>query len=131
MAKKINIDDLEIAIEDLLDDYSDEIYFLTDEGLNEAENVLIENLKEASPKSPPSVKGSGKFAKSWKGKGKKYKLRRYVGNTKMVEGKKGPIPLSNILEYSTIRGKPFIKKTYEESIPAMREAIIKTIERKG
>lgn len=125
MAKKINIDDLEIAIEDLLDDYSDEIYFLTDEGLNEAENVLIENLKEASPKD------SGKFAKSWKGKGKKYKLRRYVGNTKMVEGKKGPIPLSNILEYSTIRGKPFIKKTYEESIPAMREAIIKTIERKG
>lgn len=125
MAKKINIDDLEIAIEDLLDDYSDDIYFLTEEGLNEAENVLIENLKNASPKD------TGEFAKSWKGKGKKYKLRRYVGNTKMVEGKKGPIPLSNILEYSTTHGKPFIKKTYEQSISAMREALIKTIERKG
>ena len=125
MAKKINIDDLEIAIEDILDDYSDDIYFLTEEGLNEAEKVLIDNLKAASPKD------TGDFAKAWKGKGKKYKLRRYVGNTKMVEGKKGKIPLSNILEYSTVHGKPFIKKTYEQSISAMREAIIKTIERKG
>ena len=125
MAKKINIDDLEIAIEDILDDYSDDIYFLTEEGLNEAEKVLIDNLKAASPKD------TGDFAKAWKGKGKKYKLRRYVGNTKMVQGKKGPIPLSNILEYSTTHGKPFIKKTYEQSISAMREAIIKTIERKG
>lgn len=125
MAKKINIDDLEIAIEDILDDYSDDIYFLTEEGLNEAEKVLIDNLKAASPRA------SGDFAKAWKGKGKKYKLRRYVGNTKMVQGKKGPIPLSNILEYSTIHGKPFIRRTYEQSIPAMREAIIKNIERKG
>lgn len=125
MAKKINIDDLEIAIEDILDDYSDDIYFLTEEGLNEAEKVLIDNLKAASPKD------SGEFAKAWKGKGKKYKLRRYVGNTKMVQGKKGPIPLSNILEYSTTHGKPFIRRTYEQSIPAMRETIIKTIERKG
>lgn len=125
MAKKINIDDLEIAIEDILDDYSDDIYFLTEEGLNEAEKVLIDNLKAASPKD------TGDFAKAWKGKGKKYKLRRYVGNTKMVQGKKGPIPLSNILEYSTIHGKPFIRRTYEQSISTMREAIIKTIERKG
>lgn len=121
----INIDDLAVSIEELLDDYSDEIYFATEEGLEAAEKILIKNLKEASPKD------TGEFAKSWKGKGKKYKLRRYVGNTKMVDGKKGPIPLSNILEYSTVRGKPFIRKTYEKSIPEMRDAIIKSIERKG
>lgn len=121
---KIDIDDLAVSIEELLDDYSDEIYFATNEGLDEAEKVLIKNLKAASPKN------TGEFAKSWKGKGKKYKLRRYVGNTKMVDGKKGSIPLSNILEYSTIRGKPFIKDTYEKSIPEMRDAIIKSIERK-
>ena len=126
---KINIDDLAVSIEELLDDYSDEIFFATDEGLNDAEKVLINNLKAASPigKGPDG----GEFAKSWKGKGKKYKLRRYVGNTKMVDGKKGKIPLSNILEYSTVRGKPFIKDTYEKSIPEMRDAIIKSIERKG
>jgi len=120
----INIDDLAVSIEELLDDYSDEIYFATEEGLEAAEKILIKNLKEASPKN------TGEFAKSWKGKGKKYKLRRYVGNTKMVDGKKGSIPLSNILEYSTVRGKPFIKITYEKSIPEMRDAIIKSIERK-
>jgi hypothetical protein len=121
---KINIDDLAISIEEILDKYSDKIFFVTEEGLEDAEKVLINNLKAASPKD------SGEFAKSWKGKGKKYKLRRYVGNTKMVEGKKGFIPLSNILEYSTVRGKPFIKDTYEKSIPEMRDAIIKSIERK-
>lgn len=121
----INIDDLAVSIEELLDDYSDEIYFATEEGLEAAEKILIKNLKEASPKD------TREFAKSWKGKGKKYKLRRYVGNTKMVDGKKGTIPLSNILEYSTVRGKPFIKDTYEKSIPEMRDAIIKNIERKG
>ena len=122
----INIDDLAISIEELLDNYSDDIYFATNEGLDEAEKVLIKNLGNASP-----IGKTGEFAKSWKGKGKKYKLRRYVGNTKMVDGKKGPIPLSNILEYSTVRGKPFIKSTYEKSIPEMRDAIIKSIERKG
>jgi hypothetical protein len=121
----INIDDLAVSIEEILEEYSDEIFFATEEGLDEAEKVLIKNLEEASPKE------SGDFAKSWKGKGKKYRLRRYVGNTKLVDGKKGPIPLSNILEYSTVRGKPFIKKTYEKSIPEMRDAIIKSIERKG
>ena len=122
----INIDDLAISIEELLDNYSDDIYFATNEGLDEAEKVLIKNLRNASP-----IGKTGDFSKSWKGKGKKYKLRRYVGNTKMVEGKKGSIPLSNILEYSKIRGKPFIKDTYEKSIPEMRDAIIKSIERKG
>lgn len=122
----INIDDLAVSIEEILEEYGDGVYFATEEGLDEAEKILIKNLKEASPEGK-----TGDFAKSWKGKGKKYKLRRYVGNTKMVDGKKGPIPLSNILEYSTVRGKPFIKKTYEKSIPEMRDAIIKSIERKG
>ena len=126
---KINIDDLAVSIEELLDNYSDEIYFATEEGLEDAEKILINNLKAASPIGEGP--NGGEFAKSWKSKGKKYKLRRYVGNTKMVDGKKGPIPLSNILEYSTVRGKPFIKKTYEKSIPEMRDAIIKSIERKG
>ena len=121
---KIDIDDLAISIEEILDKYSDKIFFVTEEGLEDAEKVLINNLKAASPKD------TGEFAKSWKGKGKKYKLRRYVGNTKMVDGKKGSIPLSNILEYSTVRGKPFIKSTYEKSMPEMRDAIIKSIERK-
>jgi hypothetical protein len=120
---KVDINNLQVAVEDILRDYGDLIYQATEEGLTAAENVLIKNLKAASPKK------SGKFAKSWKSKGKKYKLKRYVGNTTMVQGKKGEIPLSNILEYSTTRGKPFIKRTYESSINEMATAVVTEIKK--
>ncbi len=113
------------AIEKIVKEYSDTIYYATEEGLDEAEKILINELSAASP-----VK-SGKFARSWKGKGRKYKLQRYVGNTKTVEGKSGKIPLSNILEYSTIRGKPFINRTYQSSINKMTAAIIAAIKKEA
>lgn len=124
--KKIDIDNLEVSINDLLSEYGDMVYHGTEKGLDAAEKVLINNLKSASP-----VGKTGKFAKSWKSKGKKYKLKRYVGNTKMVEGRSGKIPLSNILEYSTTRGKPFIKRTYENSINAMTAAVIAAIKKEA
>ena len=113
------------AIEKIVKEYSDTIYYATEEGLDEAEKILINELSAASP-----VK-SGKFARSWKGKGRKYKLQRYVGNTKTVEGKSGKIPLSNILEYSPIRGKPFINRTYLNSINKMTAAIIAAIKKEA
>lgn len=125
---KVSIDNLQIAVEDILREYGDVVYKATDDGLKEAEKVLVNNLKVASP-----VGKTGEYAKSWrgkKGKGKK-SLRRYVGNTKMVPGKNGEVPLSNILEYSPIRGKPFIKRTYEQSIPAMADAIVGKIKSEG
>jgi len=124
--KKIDIGNLEVSINDLLSEYGDMVYHGTEKGLDAAEKVLINNLKSASP-----VGETGKFAKSWKSKGKKYKLKRYVGNTKMVEGKSGKIPLSNILEYSTTRGKPFIKRTYENSMNTMIAAVIAAIKKEA
>jgi hypothetical protein len=119
---KIKAEDLQDAIADILRDYGDVVYEATEEGLDAAEKVLIKNLSAASPRGK-----TGKFAKSWKSKGKKYNLVRYVGNTKTVPGKKGDIPLSNILEYSTIRGKPFIKDTYYASIEEMAAAVVAEI----
>lgn len=120
----IDIDDLEFSIADILEDYKDMVYKGTEEGLDVAQKILINNLKAASPKL------SGVFAKSWRGKKKKYPLRRYVGNTKMVKGKKRDIPLSNILEYgSNSPHQGFIKETYKNSIDEMANAVIKEIER--
>lgn len=119
----IDIDCLEGAIGDILRDYGDLVYKATEEGLDAAGKILLNNLKIASPKKTRD------FAKSWKSKGKKYKMRRYVGNTKMVQGSKGEIPLSNILEYSTVRGKPFIKQTYESSIKEMAAAVVTEIKK--
>jgi hypothetical protein len=124
MAKKVDVNNLEVAIADILREYGDVVYQATEEGLTAAEKVLINNLKANSPKD------KGEYAKSWKGKGKKYKLRRYVGNTKTVQGKSGEIPLSNILEYSSKsphQGK--IKQTYEESINEMAAAMVAEIKK--
>ncbi len=120
----VKVKGLQDAIIDILSEYGDVIYQATEEGLTVAEKVLIKKLKAASPKE------SGAFAKSWKSKGKKYKLLRFVGNTQTVEGKnQEKIALANILEYSTVRGKPFIKKTYENSINEMAEAVVAEIKK--
>jgi len=114
----IEVGGISRAIEDMLEEYADLTFEVTDKALDAGTKVLIKNLKAASPKGT-----TGEFAKSWKKK-KSYKLRRYVGNTKMVEGQKGEVPLSNILEYSAVRGKPFIKRTYDNSINEIANAII-------
>lgn len=123
--KNIPVVTLGSAIAKIIEEYGDTVYYATEDGLDEAEKILINELSAASP-----VK-SGKFARSWKGKGRKYKLQRYVGNTKMVKSKGGKIPLSNILEYSTIRGKPFINRTHQRSINKMAAAIVATIKKEA
>ena len=64
-----------------------------------------------------------------KSKGKKYKLKRYVGNTKTVKGKSSDtIPLSNILEYaSKSPHQGLIKRTYDASIGEMAAAVVAKI----
>lgn len=127
MAKKIDVNNLEVAIADILREYGDVVYQATEEGLTAAEKVLINNLKADSPKD------KGEYAKSWKGKGKKYKLRRYVGNTKTVKGKNSDtVPLSNILEYaSKSPHQGLIKRTYDASIEEMAAAVVAEIKKEA
>ena len=121
----VNIDSLEVAVAEILRDYGDVVYRATEEGLDIGEKILIDDLKKASPQGK-----TGEYAKSWKGKGKKYKLRRYVGNTKMVLRKKKEIALSNILEYGTkSKHHGLIKRTYESSINKMANAIVNEIKK--
>lgn len=123
-APMITPEQLSDAISEILEGYGDVVYTVTEEGLDKAEKFLIDNLKTASPKR------TGKFAKNWKGKGRKYKLRRYVGNsTTVMSDKSGEIALANIFEYSTTRGRPFIKETFESSVPAMAQAVVNEIKK--
>lgn len=118
----ITPDQLSDAISDILAEYGDVIFIATEDALDAASDVLIRNLKAASPKK------SGKFAKNWKSKGRKYKLRRYIGNsTTVFSDKHGEIALANILEYSTTRAKPFIKETFENSVPEMAQAMVNKV----
>ncbi|QRN86034.1 hypothetical protein JR334_02025 [Clostridia bacterium] len=120
---KVTPDTLEAAIAEALEQYGDAVFHATEAGLTAAEKILIQNLKADSPEGVTKS-----FKKGWKGKGKKYKLKRYVGNTVMVPGKKGSIPLSNILEYAE-NGHPFIRKTFERSIDQMVNAIIDEVKK--
>ena len=121
----VGINNLDTAIADLLREYGDVVYEATEAGLTAAEKVLIKNLKAASPEG----KSKG-YKKAWKSKGKKYKMHRYIGNTKMVQGKSGEIPLSNILEYgSKSPYQGLIKRTYEQSINEMAAAVVAEIKK--
>ncbi|MDK9712313.1 hypothetical protein [Acidaminobacter sp.] len=122
----IQTSELEDAIAELMEEYGDDVYRLTEEGLDVAESILIKNLKAASPGSSPHKVN---FAKNWKSKGKKYKMLRYVGNSTMVQGPDGEIPLANILEYSTNHGSPFIKNTFESSVDEMAAAVVNQIKK--
>lgn len=120
----VGVSNIERAISDALEDFADYTFKATDKALDVGAKILIQDLKSASP-----VGATKEFAKSWKKK-KKYKLKRYIGNTKMVKGAKSEIPLANILEYSTVHGQPFIKRTYNNSIDKIAMAIIDEV-RKG
>lgn len=132
MGISIDVSELDKAISKLMEEYGDQVYKVSNEALGAGEKILINNLKAASPeiKNPPDGYVKKRFKNNWKGTGKKYKLKRFVGNTTAVKSKKSDeIPLSNVLEYSTVRGKPFIKKTYESSVNAIANAIINEIKK--
>ena len=117
------IDSLADEITKALREYSDNVFSATEEGLNQAQRYLIRQLRNATPKD------TGEFRKGWIGTGKKYKGIRLIGNTKTVKGKKGKeVPLSNIFEFSTTRGKPFIRKTRESAENEIVNILFKKIE---
>lgn len=122
----IDVNNLSVAAEEILKVYADGIYKATESGIAAAEKVLIKDLKATSPRK------TGEYQKGWKAKGKRWKLKRYVGNTKTVKQKGGEIPLSNILEYaSKSKYKGQIKRTYQNAIPKMEQAIINEIKKEA
>ena len=131
-AGSIKASDLQDAIADILSEYGDAVYLATEDGIDAAEKVLVNNLKAATPeiKNPPKGYKKKNFKKGWQGTGKKYKLRRYVGNSVTVNSdKNGPISLTNIFEYSTTRGHPFVKQTFENSVDEMAAACVAEIKK--
>ena len=121
----VPITGLQDAIEDMLREYGDVVYIATEEGLDAAAYTVLAEIKDATPRGETKM-----FYKRWKVEGSQgtYKLRRYIGNSTQVEDSKGnKIALANIFEYSTVRGNPFIKRTFENSIPKMAAAVVAKI----
>lgn len=100
-----------------LDEYGQDIRYASENGLNEAADMLVDKFSAASP-----VK-TGKLKESWT-YDPKYHGVRYIGST--ATGSKNEygndIPLVNLLEFGS-KGKPFMRKTFDEN----KDKIIKII----
>lgn len=104
-------------LKDILNEYSQELYESKEQALDAASDFLMEKLEQRSPVD------TGTFKSSWL-RTHKYKNVRYIGNSAV--GSKNQygydIPLSNLLEFGS-KGKPFIRKTFDEN----KEQIIQII----
>ena len=104
-------------LKDILNEYSQELYESKEQALDRASDYMMEKLEQNSPVD------TGKFKRSWT-RTDKYKGVRYIGNSS-VGGKNKygyNIPLSNLIEFSS-KGKPFIRRTFDEN----KEEIIRII----
>lgn len=100
-----------------LEEYGQDIRDASENGLNAAADMLVEKFSAASP-----VK-TGELKESWT-YDPKYHGVRYIGSTATGSKNKqgGLIPLVNLLEFGS-KGKPFMRKTFDEN----KDEIIKII----
>lgn len=109
-------------LKSILDEYSNDLFEAKERGLDKASDYLVEKLEVASPVR------TGELQKSWL-RTDKYKGVRYVGNSAVGSNNKQGygIPLTNLLEFSS-KGKPFIRRTFEENKDTIIEIIKGEIE---
>lgn len=109
-------------LKEILNQYSNEVFEAKERGLDKASDYFVERLEDASPVR------TGKLKESWQ-RTDKYKGVRYVGNSAV--GSKNEygygIPLTNLIEFSS-KGKPFIRRTFEENKDKLIEIIKGEIE---
>lgn len=109
-------------LKEVLNEYSNELFKAKEQGLDKASDYFVEKLEDASPVR------TGKLKRSWS-RTDKYKGVRYIGSSAV--GSKNQygydIPLTNLLEFGS-KGKPFIRKTFEENKDKLIEIIKGEIE---
>lgn len=109
-------------LKEILNQYSNEVFEAKERGLDKAADYFVQRLEDASPVR------TGELKKNWL-RTDKYKGVRYVGNSTIGSKNKHGygIPLTNLLEFGS-KGKPFIRKTFEENKDKLIEIIKGEIE---
>jgi hypothetical protein len=118
----------------ILGEYSEEVDKAIMGGLDEAAECYRKEVADVASREAYDPEGKDPHYKdSWVIKDAKPKFHRYVGNTKMVKGKNGMIPLINILEYGRRKKdggnereshRPVIKKAINNSKGRIREIFV-------
>lgn len=105
------------------------------DGADEAANFFIKEAQKVSPPFDGESKSKSKtrYRDCWAIKDRpKAKYVRSVGNTKKVKGKNNTnIPLINILEFSTTRGRPHVAKAVANSESQIMELYMSKLEKVG
>lgn len=116
-------------LKDALRYYGEDIRSVSDSALNKAGDMLVEKFSAASPDS--GIAHEGKLKDSWT-YDPKYHGVRYIGNT--ARGSKNEygydIPLVNLLEFGS-KGKPFMRKTFDENEDEIIKIIIEELNKNG
>ena len=138
MAEKVNLTDIDTALGDILDEYSEQMFDVRQKAIQAGAEVLVKALEQATPRD------TGEMAQSWKIK-KEYPNHRYVGNTKTAKGAvhrkkkvcvnveaRADVPLSQVLEYcENTKHYGFIRKCFDATEPQIFAAIKNTLNNGG
>ncbi len=124
MGKVIALDQVNDELQAIYGQFIHATFEKRQEALQAAAEVCCRAMETASPTD------TGEYASQWVIKTAYYD-RRYVGNKKTVKGADHNIPLSNILEYSTIHGHPFIQATLDANAQAIFKAFKESLEKGG
>ena len=108
------------TIEKILDQYQQDVTESLEAGLDEAQDLLIKELQEASPKK------TGDYAKHWKA-GTGGKGYRRVINDKQVTWNGKSTHLAGILEYSTKHSHPHVQATRTKARPKIMRILKESI----
>ncbi|WP_300956357.1 HK97 gp10 family phage protein [Helicobacter rodentium] len=124
--KNVQVKEFTKELDKILTEFIHSSFEQRQTALQKGAEVFKSAIENATPKD------TGDMAKSWQIK-TKYKDRRYVGNTKTVNGggKEG-IPLSNVLEYKEgSKHYGFIKQTFDNTKSQIFDTIKKSLSNGG
>ena len=130
-----NLAEMDTAIMEVIGAYRTKALEAIAKGAEDGAKIFIEEAKKVSPpfEGTSKSKDSTRYRDCWAIKNRpKAKYVRSVGNTKLVRGKdNSQIPLINILEFSTVRGRPHVSKTVQNSQEQIFELYMSYIEKVG
>lgn len=130
---KTSLAKMDEAIMGVIGNYRSLILDAIAEGADEGANIFIKEAQKVSPPFEGESKGSPRYRDCWAIKNRpKAKYVRSVGNTKRVKGRNGSrIPLINILEFSTVRGRPHVAKAVKNSEGQIMELYMSKLKKVG
>ena len=130
-----SLTEMDEAIMEVIGAYRTKALEAISKGAEDGAKIFIEEAKKVSPpfEGESKSKDSTRYRDCWAIKNRpKAKYVRSVGNSKRVKGKNNTnIPLINILEFSSVRGRPHVSKAVQNSKNRIFQLFMSYLEKVG